>query len=158
MAVPAQRALLSLLAPLALLALLAAGCTQAQADPPPFKTAFTVVQLMEGPIAHAAEDYWGSVSTIVDAKGITENFPRTNEEWEHVWAAGVTIAESGNLLMMSPRAKDQGDWMKWSAALVDVGIEATKSAESKDPEQVLAVGERIYNVCTSCHMQYIKEE
>lgn len=155
MAVPAQRALLSLLAPLALLA---AGCTQAQADPPPFKAAFTVVQLMEGPVAHAAEDYWGSVSTVVDAKGITENFPRTNEEWEHVWAAGVTIAESGNLLMMSPRAKDQGDWMKWSAALVDVGIEATKSAESKDPEQVLAVGERIYNVCTSCHMQYIKEE
>jgi hypothetical protein len=135
----------------------AAGCTQAQADPPPFKAAFTVIQLMEGPIAHAAEDYWGSVSTIVDAKGITENFPRNDEEWEHVWAAGVTIAESGNLLMMSPRAQG-GDWMKWSAALVDVGIEAAKSAESKDPEQVLAVGERVYNVCTSCHMQYIKEE
>jgi hypothetical protein len=163
MAAPAQRALLSLLAPLAPLALLAplaflvAGCTQAQADPPPFKAAFTVIQLMEGPIAHAAEDYWGSVSTIVDAKGITENFPRTDEEWEHVWAAGVTIAESGNLLMMSPRAQE-GDWMKWSAALVDVGVEAAKSAESKDPEQVLAVGERVYNVCTSCHMQYIKEE
>jgi hypothetical protein len=155
MAAPARLAPLALLA---LLAPLAASCTQAQADPPPFKAAFSVVQLMEGPIAHAAEDYWGSVSTIVDSKGITENFPRTNEEWEHVWAAAVTIAESGNLLMLSPRAKDQGDWMKWSAALVDVGMEAAKSAESKDPEQVLAVGERIYNVCTSCHMQYIKEE
>jgi hypothetical protein len=136
----------------------AAGCTQAQADPPPFKATFSVLHLMEGPIAHAAEDYWSSVSTIVDEKGITENFPRTDEEWEHVWAAGITIAESGNLLMMSPRAKDQGDWMKWSSALVDVGIEAAKSAEAKNPEQVLEVGEKVYHVCTSCHMQYIPEE
>jgi len=113
---------------------------------------------MEGPIGHAAEVYWDSVSTIVDEKGITENFPRTDEEWEAVWAAGVTLSESGNLLMMSPRAKDDGDWMKWSAALVDVGAEATKAAESKNPEEVLAVGERVYNVCTQCHMQYIPQE
>lgn len=156
-ALPAPRALLASLLALFLSAG-AAGCTQAQADPPPFKAASSVLQLMEGPIAHAAEVYWGSVSTVVDEKGITENFPRSDEEWEAVWAAGITIAESGNLLMMSPRAKDQGDWMKWSAAMVDVGMEATKSAEAKDPEQVLAVGEKVYNVCTQCHMQYIPQE
>jgi len=136
----------------------AAGCSQPQAPAMPFKPTFTVFQLMEGPIGHAAEVYWDSVSTIVDEKGITENFPRTDEEWEAVWAAGVTLSESGNLLMMSPRAKDDGDWMKWSAALVDVGAEATKAAESKNPEEVLAVGERVYNVCTQCHMQYIPQE
>jgi len=157
-ALPAPRAPLALLLALCLCAGAAAGCAQPQPEPPPFKAANSVLQLMEGPIAHAAEVYWGSVSTIVDEKGITENFPRTNEEWEAVWAAGITIGESGNLLMMSPRAKDEGDWMKWSSALVDVGVEATKAAESKDPEQVLAAGERVYNVCTQCHVQYIPQE
>ena len=135
----------------------AAGCAN-QPEPPPFKPMTSVLELMEGPIAHAAEDYWGSVSTIVDKDGIHENFPRNDEEWEHVWAAGITIAESGNLLMMSPRAKDEGDWMKFSSQLVDVGMAGAKAAEEKNTDKVLEQGEQIYNVCTGCHMQYIPED
>ena len=138
------------------LALCVAGAACArQPDPPPFKPMADVLQLMEGPVAHAAEDYWGSVSTIVDKDGIHENFPKNDEEWEHVWAAGITIAESGNLLMMSPRAKDEGDWMKFSSQLVDAGMAGAKAAEEKNPDKVLEEGEKIYNVCTACHMQYI---
>jgi hypothetical protein len=122
---------------------------------PPFKAVYSVVELMEGPVGHAAEVYWGSVSTIVDANGITENFPQNDEEWEAVWAAGVTLAESGNLLMMAPRAMDDGEWMKWATDMVDVGVEATKAAESKNPDRVLEVGEQVYNVCTGCHSTYI---
>jgi hypothetical protein len=139
------------------LGLSAAGCAN-QPDPPPFKPVADVLQLMEGPIAHGAEDYWGSVSTIVDKDGIHENFPRNDEEWEHVWAAGITIAESGNLLMMSPRAKDDGDWMKYSVELVDAGMAGARAAEEKNPDKVLEEGEKIYNVCTGCHMQYIPED
>jgi hypothetical protein len=122
--------------------------------PPPFKAVYSVVALMEGPVAHAAEVYWGSVSTIVDANGITEHCPQNDEEWEAVWAAGVTLAESGNLLMMAPRAMDDGEWMKWASDMVDVGVEATGAAESKNPDRVLEVGERVYNVCTGCHATY----
>lgn len=132
------------------------GCAR-QAEPPPFKPAASVLQLMEGPIVHAAEVYWGSVSTVVDKDGIHENFPQNDEEWEGVWAAGVTIGESGNLLMMGDRAKDDGEWMRLSAALVDVGMEAAAAGEAKNPEKVLEVGERVYNVCTECHMKYIPE-
>ena len=134
-----------------------AACAR-QPDPPPFKPAATVVQLMEGPIAHAAEVYWDSVSTIVDKDGIHENFPQNDEEWEAVWAAGVTIGESGNLLMMSSRAKDNAEWMRLSAALVDVGMEAAQMAEAKNPDKVLEVGEKVYNVCTECHMKYIVDD
>ena len=134
-----------------------AGCAR-QGDTPPFKPAASVVQLMEGPIAHAAEVYWGSVSTIVDKDGIHENFPRNDEEWEAVWAAGVTIGEAGNSLMLSGRAKDNDEWMRLSAELVDVGMEAAAAGEAKDPEKVLELGERVYNVCTECHMKYIPAE
>src|SRR5688572_15185865 len=134
----------------------AAACAQ-QPAPPPFKPAASVLQLMEGPIGHAAEVYWESVATIVDKDGIHEHFPQNDEEWEAVWAAGVTIGESGNLLMMSGRARD-AEWMRLSAALVDVGMEAAQGAESKNPEKVLEVGEKVYNVCTECHMKYIVDD
>jgi hypothetical protein len=117
-----------------------------------------VDQLMDGVITPAAEIYWASVSTIVDKNGITENFPKTDEEWERVWGSAMTIAESGNLLMMAPRAADNEDWMKFSAALVDAGVEAAKAAEAKNPELVLEHGEKVYNVCTQCHMKYIPED
>jgi hypothetical protein len=134
----------------------AAGCAR-QPEPPPFNAKATVLQLMEGPIAHAAEVYWGSVSTIVDKDGIHENFPQNDEEWEAVWAAGVTIGESGNLLMMGDRSRDD-EWNRLASQLVDVGMEAAAAGEAKDPDKVLELGERVYNVCTECHMKYIPEE
>ena len=47
-------------------------------------------------------------------------------------AAPFSLAESGNLLMMRGRARDQGEWMKDAKALVDVGAAAYKAAKAKD--------------------------
>jgi hypothetical protein len=124
---------------------------------PPFMPVATVLELMESVIAHSAEVYWGSVSIIVDANGITENYPETDEEWEAVWAAAIGLAESGNLLMMAPRAVDNDAWIEMSAALVRVGVEAADAAQAKDAERVLAMGEQVYNVCLACHTRYIPE-
>jgi hypothetical protein len=143
--------------PLALsagLGLAVAACST-QAAAPPYKTTATVMQLMEGPVVHAAEVYWNSVSTVVDKDGVHENFPKTDEEWESVWAGALTIAESGNLLMLPSRAKDNGDWMKFSLQLVDAGMAAAKAAEEKDKDRVLEEGGNVYTVCTNCHMKYI---
>lgn len=137
---------------------MAAAACASQGAAPPFKPVATVDQLMDAVITPAAETYWGSVSTIVDKDGITENFPETDEEWEAVWAAAMTIAESGNLLMMSSRAPDNEDWIKFSLQLVDVGVEAAQAAEAKNPDRVLEKGEEVYNVCTGCHMQYIVDD
>ena len=128
-----------------------------QPDPPPFRTAATIEQIMEGPIVHAAEVYWDSVSTVVDKDGIHENFPQNDEEWEAVWAAGISIAESGNLLMIADRARDE-EWVRLSAALADTGMEAAQAAEAKNPDKVLEMGEKVYNVCTECHMKYIVDD
>jgi hypothetical protein len=131
------------------------GCAS---QAPPYKVAATLEQLMEGTMAHAAEVYWDSVQTIVDETGIHDQYPKTDEEWEGVWASALTIAESGNLLMMPSRAKDSGEWMAFASQLVDVGMEAARAAESQDREKVLDVGGRIYVVCTECHRKYIPED
>jgi hypothetical protein len=112
---------------------------------------------MESVIAHAAEVYWESVSVTVDETGEHERNPQTDEEWEGVWAAGLAIAESGNLLMMAPRAVDDGAWMQFARSLVDAGAEAAAAAEAHDVERVFAAGEQVYNVCTACHARYSPE-
>jgi hypothetical protein len=123
----------------------------------PFMPVATVLELMESVIAHAAEEYWGAVLVVVDENGETEHYPQTDEQWEEVWAAAMSIAESGNLLMMAPRAVDNGAWMQFSASLVEVGVLAAAAAQAKDPERVFEAGEQVYNVCTGCHMRYIPQ-
>ena len=132
------------------------SCTPS-APPSPYKPVATVMELMEGTVQPAAEAYWESVSTTISAAGIEEKYPKTDEEWEHVWGGAMTIAESGNLLMMPSRVKDDPEWMRLSTALVDIGVEAAKAARTRNPETVLEVGEKVYNVCTECHMKYITE-
>jgi hypothetical protein len=137
------------------IALASAGCGQAATAGPPYKAAADVEQLMEGVVDPAARVYWNSVSTTISAKGIEEKFPQTDEEWNAVWGAALTVAESGNLMMMSPRARDNESWIKMSAELVDVGMLAAKAAKDRRPEDVLSAGEQVYNVCTRCHMKYL---
>jgi hypothetical protein len=139
-------------------AVAALGCAHRQ-EPyaPPYKPVTTVLELMESVIAHAAEVYWGSVQITVDETGEHERFPQTDEEWEAVWAAGVSIAESGNLLMMTPRAVDDGAWMQFSRSLVEAGVEAAAAAQAKSVDRVFAAGEQVYNVCTACHARYASD-
>lgn len=124
------------------------------AEAPPFMPAASVLELMNGPIVHAAEVFWGSVAVVVDAEGVHELYPETDEEWEEVWAAALTIAESGNLLMMPPRAVDGGPWQRYSVRLVEAGMRAAAAAQARDTEQIFATGEEIYNVCAGCHEVY----
>jgi hypothetical protein len=127
------------------------------ADAAPFIPVATVLELMNGTIVHAAEKFWGSVAVIVDADGVHENYPESEEEWEEVWAAAITIAESGNLLMMAPRAVDNGPWQRYSRRLIDAGSNAAAAALAQDPELIFATGEEVYNVCAGCHMVYSPE-
>ncbi len=137
------------------IALVSAGCGPAATSGQPFKPAADVKQLMEAVVDPAARVYWNSVSTTISAQGIDEKFPQTDAEWNAIWGAALTVAESGNLMMMSSRARDNDSWMKLSADLVDVGMLAAKAAKDRRPEDVLSAGEQVYNVCTRCHMKYL---
>lgn len=137
--------------------LVAVGCARQPPAAPPYKPVTTVLELMESVIAHAAETYWDSVQVTVDEDGVHERYPESDEEWEAVWAAALTIAESGNLLMMTPRAVDDGAWMQFARSLIDAGVEAAAAAEAKSVERVFAAGEQVYNVCTGCHGRYATE-
>jgi hypothetical protein len=125
--------------------------------PPPFRPVADLKQLMTGVVEPAAETYWDAVGSIIDEQGVTEIAPATAEEWEAVTHSAYQVTESGNLMMMSPRARDGGDWMTFSRALVDVGQRAIRAAEARDKQAVFDVGGEIYDACTNCHAKYAVE-
>jgi hypothetical protein len=80
--------------------------------------------------------------------------PKDEKEWAAVRRSAVTLAESGNLLMMQGRARDQGDWIKDAKLLVDVGNSAYKAAQAKDSDALAGLAGAIDASCTTCHKQY----
>jgi hypothetical protein len=80
--------------------------------------------------------------------------PMTDAEWGAIERSALSLAESGNLLMMPGRARDQGDWIKDSKMLIDAGTKAFKAAKAKDMSAILALNEELVASCTTCHTQY----
>ena len=132
-----------------------AACSSA--PPPPFKPVADVKQLMASVVDPSADSYWDAVGWIEDEHGTLEIEPKTQDEWDATRNHALIVAEAGNLLMMSSRAKDGGDWMTLSAALVDAGQKAVRAAESHNKQAVFDAGAELYDVCTNCHVKYALE-
>jgi hypothetical protein len=117
----------------------------AQAPSESFPPVATVRQLMLDLIHPSSNDI---------LLAINRGGPKDEKEWAVVRRSAVTLAESGNLLMMEGRARDQGDWMKDAKLLVDVGNSAYKAAQAKDGTALAALAGAVDASCTTCHKQY----
>jgi hypothetical protein len=135
--------------------LVLAGC--GAPAPPPYQPVADVKQLMISVVEPAADEYWDAVGAIIDGTGTHEFQPETVEEWEAVRNHAYVITESGNLLMMAPRAQDGGDWMTMSRTLIDAGRRAIRAAEARNATEVFDAGGEIYEACTNCHAKYAVE-
>jgi hypothetical protein len=124
--------------------------------PPPFKPIADTKLLMQSVVDPTADEIWDSVRTIITAEGTQEIRPHTNEEWTVVRNHAVALAESGNLLMMVPRAKDGDEWMKRARELVDTSERAIRAAETKNADELFTVGGDIYQACSNCHQKYLE--
>ena len=82
------------------------------------------------------------------ARGGSDN----EREWAALRHAALTLAESGNLLVMR-RPADQ-DWLTDARMLVDVGTAAYKAAQAKDLKALAALTESLDASCTTCHKHY----
>jgi cytochrome c553 len=109
-----------------------------------FQPAATVKQLMVDLIHPAANEILLFVN-----RGSNDD-----KEWAGVRRSAVALADSGNLLMMRGRARDQGEWMKDAKMLVDAGAAAYKAAQAKDSKALAALTNSIDASCTTCHKQY----
>ena len=119
-----------------------AGAALAQA--PTFQPVATVAQIM------LAVTYPNSDALFY----IERNPPKTANEWKSLENQALMLAESGNLLMMEGRARDQDEWMKDARLLVEAGAAAVKATRAQDMQAVLDLNAQLVASCTTCHMKY----
>jgi cytochrome c556 len=80
--------------------------------------------------------------------------PKSQQDWNVLRTQALTLAESGNLLMMEGRARDQKNWIMESKMLADIGGKAYKAAQAKDIEGIRALNDSLNAACVVCHYQY----
>ena len=114
----------------------------AQTPSDPLQPVATMKQLMVDVIHPASND----ILLLVSRGG-----PESDKEWAEVRRSAMTLAESGNLLIMRNRASG---WVADARLLGEVGTAAYKAAEAKDVKSLAALTERIDASCTTCHKQF----
>jgi hypothetical protein len=120
-----------------------AGITIAQA-PSPFQQVGSVSQLMVDIIYPTSDALFY----------IERDPPKNDHDWNVIRGTALTLAESGNLLLMGSRARDQDRWVKDTKLLIDAGAAAFRAAQKKDMQAILDLNEQLSASCTTCHRHY----
>jgi hypothetical protein len=119
-----------------------------------YNTSLDVTEVMTLVLEPASDILWGSGGWILDAAGLEELFPTTDEGWDYVYAQAAVVVESGNMLALPGRAVDNDAWMIYSEGLSAAGVLAMESAAAHNEEDFFQAGAQIYSVCTACHQAY----
>jgi len=133
----------------ATLPLFASGGVQAPPAPAPREIMATMVD-------PSANFIWRSVSTIVTVDGVKETFPHSDAEWKEVRQAAMRLAAGGALLRKDRRRAGNGEWLKWSQAIVDAADTTLRAVDARSKDGILEAGEEIYNTCVGCHGGYYR--
>jgi hypothetical protein len=145
------------------LAVVLAGAVAAQPPaaepaPPVMKGARTYLStklLMKHVVNPAAELYWKHSGQVVDEGGVKDRAPGAEDAmWGEMLNAAAVLQESGNLLMMEGRARDER-WMRYSQALAEAGSQAMKAADARNADKAFEAGSAVYDTCFNCHGRYI---
>ena len=80
--------------------------------------------------------------------------PSDAQDWSALRAQALLLAESGNLLLIGARVRDEDEWTRQAAALRDSAEAAAKAAAAKDATALSEAGDRVYETCEQCHQQY----
>lgn len=134
-----------------------AACGGNAPQPPPFKAVAETKDIMEHVMERQADIVWGAAGHIITAEGDQDLRPTTEEQWVAVRAAALTLTETGNLLMVAPRAQDNDRWMKNVQLMMAQGEKMIAAIDRKDSQAMFDVGSDLYDTCTNCHMHYMPE-
>jgi hypothetical protein len=138
----------------AIVLLAVSGCAP---QAPSYTPVAGVDDLMEGLVAPAAEVVWEAVWTEISETGIKEVRPQDEEGWHEVGHNAMAIAEAGNIMQFDPNHKDDPEWVKLSQLLTKTALDVKKSADAKDPDEILQTGGVMYEACRDCHAMYVPD-
>ena len=119
-----------------------------------YNTSLTMAEIMSLVLEPASDILWDSGGWVMDASGIEELYPTTDDGWAYVRAQAAVVVESGNMLALPGRAVDNDAWMIYSEGLSQAGILAMEAAAAQNKEDFFQAGAQLYSVCTACHQAY----
>ena len=134
-------------------ATLVLGCAPV-AEETPFREIAGVRLLMNATLDPAADAIWDAVKTEMTLEETVDFEPQNDEEWTVVRNHAITLAESGNLLMIGSRRHPDPEWDGWSRDLIAAGEMAMRAAEAQDAERLFEIGGEIYRSCDGCHAKF----
>ena len=114
--------------------------------------------LMAWVLDPAAGVVWRSAGTITTMEGTEDLAPTTAEGWDRVRHAASVISESGYLLMLPGRARDEDDWKHLSQSMTEIGRRTANAAERRDAEAIFDLGGELYQACLACHQRYLIDD
>jgi mono/diheme cytochrome c family protein len=82
--------------------------------------------------------------------------------WQTVDQAALALVETAPLFLLpgrrcengKPVPVDRADWKQYTAALMDVGREVYKAAQTRNVDAVVKVADRLNESCANCHKVY----
>ena len=142
-----------------------------------FLPKITIVEIMDSMVMPNAQIVWDAVSYDVTEKGETINGPKTDDDWQRVRRAAITLAESANNLMVPGRAvnhpgakpgegelapeeiakliaKQRGAWVGHAKVLYEAVMQAVGAIDAKDVDKLSDAGGTIDAACEGCHLQF----
>src|SRR5262245_35365578 len=142
----------------------------------PYNPVASIREVMNSVIDPNVDVVWNAVKTDIDHGKQIEHAPANDEEWAAVRHSALTVSEGANLLMMPGRAvappgagslspgielapdqvralidKSPGGWNQFARALQDSMQPALDAIDKKDPQALFEAGDKINEVCESCH-------
>jgi len=135
---------LTILLLLACVSLTPAPSYQASTQAPAYKNVGNMSQLMAD-IIYPASD---AIFYIERAP------PKTEVEWKALRTQVLMLAESGNLLLMPGRSRDNDKWVEDTKLMIDAGQAAYKAALAKNVEAIVALNDQLTAACITCHKDY----
>ena len=131
------------------------GAGKDMGSAPALELKATTAQLMGRILDPHADIVWASVGSVITEKGEQQLAPKTDDEWTAVRNAAVTVAETGNLLLLAPHARDQGDWAAMTRKMIAEANKCVEATEAKDLETLFTAGGDMYIACSECHAKYV---
>jgi hypothetical protein len=140
-----------------LLILVAAACgsSGSAGQDPPFTAVATIDEVMDAIVIPASTAIFDAV---IYSNGALVQAPMTDDDWHAIRMQALASAEAGNLLMMTPRAKDHGDWIARCREFMNASTAAARAAKDKDVGRLLQAGGDLYTTCVACHRQYVPDD
>jgi hypothetical protein len=131
-----------------------AGCQPAQItkqDPEPLPLAVPINSVMVALVDFAADGVWRPAASEIAL---------SDDQWLLAEQDAINLIASATLITTPGTGAndaqwvEDADWRRWATEMRTVALEAKAAVDARDQERLGLVGDRLVELCQSCHQKF----